>query len=295
MELRHLRYFDAVATEGNFGRAARRLRIAQPPLSRQIQALERELGFLLIDRSKRTVELTPAGEVFRDHAQRVLAMVESAVVEARRAHRGETGRIVIGYMASLAYSGIAELLKAYRIRFPEVQIGLRELPPQHQIDLLRQGHLDVGFTRGPVDDPALRGETVFREPIVAVMSADHPLAKRRQIGLDALARESFVTFPRDRAPAFYDNVLAMCRAAGFSPAIAQEAPYLDLLSLVAAGFGVSLVPDGARWMHREGLVFLPITGDPVTEVVAAWRADDRTSTVQELLSLVRRLGIGRSK
>src|SRR5262245_32624600 len=147
MELRHLRYFIAVAEEGHFGRAARRLRIAQPPLSRQLQALEEELGFALIDRRRRA--LTPAGEAFLPSAREVFDALDRAVTSARRAARGESGRIRVGFPSSIAISGLTELLRAFRIRSPGVEVVLREMPPQPQIDALKTGGIDVGFLRAP--------------------------------------------------------------------------------------------------------------------------------------------------
>lgn len=293
MELRHLRYFEAVADEGHFGRAAKRLHMAQPPLSRQIQQLEQELELQLFDRTRRRADLTPAGLVFREHARSVLAAVDAAVVAARRAARGETGRIVVGYLSSLAYSGIAGLLRAFHTRFPEVEIALRELGPQPQIDAIKTGLIDVGFTRAPLADDALASESIRREPLVVALAEDHRLAKRPRIALEALARDPFILFPRPRSPAFYDQLIALCQAHGFSPTVAQEAPHLDILSLVAAGFGVAIMPDSARHLRREGLVFRPIVGGPMTELVMAWRASDRSPTVHEFRALARDHGLGK--
>src|SRR5262245_59259874 len=145
MDLRHLRYFTAVAEEKHFARAARRLRIAQPPLSRQIQELEGDLGFSLFDRSSRRVELSPAGEAFLSHVRRAFEALGLAVKQARRASVGELGRVVVGYISSLAYSGIIELIRAFHARFPSVELALREMAPQDQIDALRDGRLDIGF------------------------------------------------------------------------------------------------------------------------------------------------------
>jgi DNA-binding transcriptional LysR family regulator len=285
MELRHLRYFLAVAEEGHFGRAARRLRIAQPPLSRQVQALEEELGFPLFDRKRRA--LTPAGETFVRSAREVFDAVDRAVVSARRAARGETGRIRVGFLSSIAISGLAELLRAFRIRSPGVEVALRELPPQHQIDALKAGQIDVGFLRAPLDDPALRAETVRTEELVIALPADHPFAGDKRIALSKLAREPFVSFPRARGPAFFDQLMRLCHDAGFTPHIVQEAAQLDLLNLVAAGFGVAIVPASLRKMRAGGLVFRPIVGAPKTDLLVAWRPDLSSAVVDEFLAAVR--------
>ena len=293
MDLRHLRYFVAVAEERHFGRAAKRVRIAQPPLSRQIKRLETELGFTLFDRSRRRVELTSAGATLLTHARRVFDAVDLATREAKRASLGETGRIVVGYLSSLAYSGLTELLRAFRTRYPSVEVALRELPPAEQIDALKDGRIDVGFVRGPVDDAALTTECVRKEPLVVALPADHPLATRGRIALEVLTNEPFVIFPRNRGPAFFDHLMSLCRKAGFTPRIVQEAPQLDLLSLVAAGFGVAILPSSIRELRRDGLAFREIAGSPSTEVLVAWRTGGMTPVLQGFLELVKRSGLRR--
>lgn len=291
MDLRHLRYFATVAEERHFGRAAQRLHIAQPPLSRQIQDLEAELGFPLFDRSRRRVELTPAGAVFLTHIRRVFEALDLGMHEAKRASVGETGRVVVGYPSSLAYSGITEILRAFRTRFPSVELSLREMPPQEQIEALKEGWLDVGFVRGPLDDASLGHQCVRREPLVVVLPEDHPLASHKRISLKQLAREPFVAFPRQRGPAFFDQIIALCQDAGFSPRIVQEAPQLDIVSLVAAGFGVSILPESIRNVRRQGLVFRPIVGSPTTNLLLVWRADDDSPALEGFLSFVRQVGV----
>jgi DNA-binding transcriptional LysR family regulator len=287
MELRHLRYFVAVAEERHFGRAAQRLRIAQPPLSRQIQMLESELGFALFDRSRRKVELTAAGAVLLDHARRIFEAIDLAVHEAARASKGESGRLVVGYPSSLAYSGLTELLRAYRARFPEVEVVLREMPPQHQIDALKRSEIDVGFIRGRFVEPTIASECVRREPLVVALPAEHPLAGRARIKLAQLALDPFVIFPRDRGPVFFDQIVSMCHDAGFTPRITQQAPQLDLVSLVAAGFGVSIVPESLRLLGRDGITFRPLVGAPVSELLAAWRSGEPSPAVHEFVAIVR--------
>src|SRR6187397_1931963 len=189
MELRHLRYFVAVAEELHFGRAAQRLGIAQPPLSRQIHDLELELGFALFERIRPRIALTEAGRVLYGHARSTLTGLELGVREARSTHLGERGRVSVGYPSSLAYSGLTELLRALRARFPGVEVGLRELPPSGIVDALKARQLD---------DAELTVERVRRESLLVAMPADHPLAKKKRIALGALAGEPFVFFPRER-------------------------------------------------------------------------------------------------
>jgi DNA-binding transcriptional LysR family regulator len=285
MELRHLRYFLAVAEEGHFGRAARRLRIAQPPLSRQMQALEDELGLSLFDRKRRV--LTPAGEAFLESAPGVFEALDRAVMSARRAARGETGRIRVGFPSAIAISGLAEVLRAFRARSPGVEVALSEMPPQHQIDALKAGRLDVGFLRAPLDDAALRAERVSTEELVVAMPRDHALTAHKRIPLSALAREPFVSFPRARGPAFFDHLMRLCHEAGFTPRIVQEATQLDIVNLVAAGFGVAIVPASLRKVRGAGLVFRPIVGAPKTDLLLAWRPDNTSAILGAFIAVVR--------
>jgi DNA-binding transcriptional LysR family regulator len=295
MELRHLRYFSAVAEERHFGRAARRLHIAQPPLSRQIQALEVELGVTLFDRSTRRVELTAAGEALLRHARRITEELELAVREARRAANGQIGRITVGYPSSLAFSGLVELLRAFRARAPRVDVALREMAPQEQIDALKSATIDVGFIRGPIDEAGLAVKAIRKEPLVCALPFGHRLRHARRVALGDLAKDDFVSFPRPRGPAFFDLLMALCRAAGFTPRIVQEAPQLDIVSLVAAGFGVALVPASLKKLRRPGIVFRPLsvpgTPRPMTELSVAWRPDDASPVLADFLELVTRQGL----
>lgn len=292
MELRHLRYFLAVAEERHFGRAARRLRIAQPPLSRQIQDLEGELGFLLFDRTRRRVELTPAGTALLPHARHVFEAIDLALADARRAAAGQIGRITVGYPSSVAFSGLPELVRAFRARSPAVDVALREAPPQDQIDGLRTGHIDVGFIRGPLHDlDDLATRLVLREPLMAALPSGHPLAKRVRLRLSELSEESFISFPRRRGPAFFDFILRACNDAGFTPRVVQEAPQLDMVSLVAAGFGVAILPASLRGSRRPGAIFRPISDAPPTELFVAWRPGDSSPVLRDFLDVVREVGM----
>jgi DNA-binding transcriptional LysR family regulator len=293
MELRHLRYFVTLAEELHFGRAAQRLHIQQPPLSRQIQLLEAELGFPLFERSRRRVELTPAGRALLGRARQVFDALDAAIHDARSASEGESGRLVVGYPSSLAYSGLTELLRAFRTRFPAVELSLRELSPGEQIDALKAGGLDVGFVRSAIDDPALGAELVRRESLMVVLPDDHRLAAQRTIPLQALRHEPFVMFPRARGPAFFDQLMGLCHAAGFTPQIVQEAPQLDIISMVAAGFGVSIMPSSMRNFRRPGLSFRAIVGAPQVELSIVWRHQNLSPALHKFLDLVRVLGVDR--
>jgi DNA-binding transcriptional LysR family regulator len=295
MELRHLRYFVAVAEERHFGRAARRLQIAQPPLSRQIQALERELGFDLFDRRARRVELTPGGEALLTHVRGVFDSLEEGIQAARRAAKGETGRISVGYPSSLAYSGLTDLLRAFRARSPEVDVVVHEMPPQESLSALRERRIDVGFVRASVDDPLISAERVRREPLMVALPADHPLASRKRIALSLLANEPFVSFPRARGAAYFDQIMRLCHAAGFTPRIVQEAVQLDMASLIAAGFGVGIVPASMQEAARSGMTLRPIVGSPKTELFVAWRSNDASPVLRDFLAVVRDVDLQRRK
>jgi DNA-binding transcriptional LysR family regulator len=288
MELRHLRYFVAVAEELHFGRAAARLRIAQPPLSRQIQALEGELGFQLFERTHRQVTLTAAGVTLLEHTRRLFDSIEHAIHEARRASEGQTGRIVVAYPSSFASSGLTELVRDFRARYPDVEVALRELPPQKQVEGIRDRSVDVGFVRAPLDEPDLLSELVRSEPLVVALPTGHPFAARKIIALGLLAKEPFVLFPRQRGPAYFDELMRLCHAAGFTPRIVQEAPQLDIMSLVAAGLGVSILPSSIRRTRRAGIVLRPIVGGPRTELRVAWLARSASPALRGFLDVVRK-------
>lgn len=295
MELRHLRYFVAVAEETHFGRAAERLGIAQPPLSKQMQDLEHELGFSLFDRSKRPVQLTAAGAALLLHARTILEAVEIGVRETRRAGAGHSGRVSIGYPPALAYSGLTEVLRAFRERSPEVAIVVHEMAPAEQTEALKRGDVDVGFIRSPLHEPQLASENIRSEKLVLALPADHRLAVRERIALGAVAREPFVFFPRARGPGFFDFLMGVCRDSGFTPRIVQEAPQIDVLALVAAGFGLSILPDSVREFRRADIVLRPIIGSPTTELRLVWRSGDASPAVLRFIETVRRVGVKRGR
>src|SRR5262245_26825869 len=192
MELRHLRYFVVVAEELHFRRAAERLHMSQPPLSQQIRALEAEVGATLLLRNQRKVELTAAGAAFLERAREILAAVEDAALEARRVQRGEVGRLAIGFVGSAMYSFVPDLLRAFRERYPDIQLRLQELGTSEQLRQLENGRLDVGFMRTPSTRPELRAETVLEERVVAALPDAHPLAARARLRLTDLEGQPLV-------------------------------------------------------------------------------------------------------
>lgn len=218
-----MRYFVAVAEELHFGRAAKRVHVVQPALSQQISRLEEELGVRLLKGTKRKVELTEAGQVFLERARDTLAQAETAAEDARRAALGQTGRWVLAFVGLATYSVLPDILSAYRKSYPGVELVLHELTSMEQIKRLREGAIQAGFVRPPVDDESLCSETVEREPVVVILPEGHPLADRDAVRLEDLASEPFVMVPRSREPNLYDLYISMCRQAGFSLHIAQEA------------------------------------------------------------------------
>ncbi|WP_374439655.1 LysR family transcriptional regulator [Pseudomonas panipatensis] len=259
MELRHLRYFIAVAEELHFGRAAQLLGISQPPLSQQIQALEEEVGALLLERTNRRVALTEAGRLFLDESRQVLAQVDRAVLLARRAHQGELGELRIGFTASAPFtSTIPRSIHAFRQAYPEVHLDLQEMSSRQVVEALQEERLQVGVIRSFALPESLVAVELFSEPLVAVLRDDHPLARDSIDGLEiaALAGEPFVFFPRSYGTGLYDQLLALARLAGFSPRIAQEAgEAMTIIGLVAAGLGVSMLPASFRRTRVDGVAY----------------------------------------
>jgi DNA-binding transcriptional LysR family regulator len=288
MELRHLRYAIAVAEELHFARAARRLRIAQPPLSQQIKALEQELGVRLFDRSHRRVTLTDAGAAFITEARRTVASAEHATDVARRAARGELGRLAVGYVASVSYELLPAILRAFRKRAPAVTLALAELSSAEQTRALVNGSLQVGFVRRPpAVEPGLAGTVVRKEPIVVALPRDHALASLRVLRVRDLERVPFVLFPARPRPSWADVTIDLCRRAGFEPQIGQEAIEMaPALSLVAAGMGVALVPGPLRAMRLPGVMFRPLTPAPTTELVLVRRAEPPSEVLSLFLDVV---------
>jgi DNA-binding transcriptional LysR family regulator len=291
-ELRHLRYFVAVAEELHFGRAARRLGIAQPPLSQQIRQLEERLGVSLFSRTSRQVALTPAGEALLRGARRALAEVGLATAAARRAATGETDALRVAYTDSAALSVLPGAIRRFRDALPSVHLDLVEGSTAAQVDAVVRDLVDLAVVRGPVVQPALRTEVVLRESFLVALPESHPLAGLADIELRALAGEPMVLFPRHLAPEFHDTIVALCRAADFTPLIEYEgAEYQTILSLVAAGLGVSLVPRSVGNLQRRGVVYRPIPdAPPRAEIAAVYRAENWSRSRDAMLAALRSVG-----
>ena len=299
MELRHLRYFVAVAEELNFGRAAERLRIAQPPLSRQIRDLERELGTPLFERVPRGVELTPAGRAFLPEARLTLAQAERAQRTAERAARGEIGRLRVGFVEAVSDAGVLpDVLGFFRLHLPNIGLSLFEMDSLQQVEAFRDGRIDLGILHGaPGEVEAwLRAERVYGEPFVVAVPETHPLATRPRASLRDFAAEPFLLFPRHVGPAMYDDLIARCRAAGFSPRVVQEvAGWHTLAGLVSAGVGVSFVPRSLGQLQRPGVAYRPVRDLGVEmEISAAWKPGDRSPVRERFVTALRAVARARS-
>ncbi|OWW20662.1 LysR substrate-binding domain-containing protein [Noviherbaspirillum denitrificans] len=290
MELRHLRYFVAVAEELSFTRAAERLHIGQPPLSQQIQALEAEIGVTLLDRSRRWVRLTEPGRLFLEDARRILALSSGAAETARRAQRGEAGELRIGFTRSIPYTPIfPAIINAYRKQFPEVSLRLQDMTTKQQAAALKDGALDLGFMR-PLDAASPEGlelTVLARDGFAAVLPADHRLVGKASIAIGELRDEDFVMFPYDDGTTLTPRIIALCREAGFEPRLVMEAREAAAIGgLVAAGCGVSVLPAVLGSMGIQGACFRPLKGKGATaNLVLARRRGDGSALVKAFLGI----------
>lgn len=295
MELRHLRYFIAVAEEKHVTRAAERLGMQQPPLSQQIRALERELDVQLFRRKPRGVELTDAGMALLADARAILLHIDHAFATTKRTARGEQGRIAVGFTSSTPFHPfVPRMVRAYREAFPLVSLTLEEGGTMELIDDLRHERLDAAFVRTPIaNQRGLVVNLLLHEPMVLALPRVHALAQGRSKGipLKALASETFIVYRRHSGPGLYDAILSACNAAGFSPCVGQEAPRIvSTLNLVAAGIGISLVPESLQRMRMDGVVFRSVAGiaPPKAPLYLASRRGETSATVGRFLQLVRR-------
>jgi DNA-binding transcriptional LysR family regulator len=291
VELRLLRSFVAVAEERHFGRAAERLHMAQPPLSQQIRRLEAQLGVTLLRRTTRSVELAPAGEVLLARAREILAAVDSAAEDTLRAARVEFGRLAGGFTGSATYALLPQVAAALRGALPGVVLDLRgELLTPAQVEGLLAGTLDLGLLRPPVRERDLAVEVVRREPLVAVLPEAHRLAGHETVPLEELAAEPFVVYPSHFRSVVHDAVEEACAAHGFLPRVALEvSETATLVSFVAAGLGVSLVPESVRHMTVHGAVYRPLSREVAeVELALAWRHQDASAVLERALEVVRR-------
>jgi len=289
MELRHLKYFVAVAEEAHFGRAARRLFIYQPPLSRQIRDLEEEVGVVLLERGRDGVRLTDAGRQFLEGARQTLVQAERTVALAKNAAEGKSGFLSIGYIPTGDLGVIPKVLLPFRKRYPRIELELRSLAVTPQIEELRRERIHLGFLRLPVHAPDLRIEHVHSESLLVALQEGHPLSRRSRVSLSQLASEDFLVFPRRLAPTYYDEIISFFRKAGFSPKIGHEVESLQTqLALVSAGLGFALLPASVREIRRSGVVYRDLA-EPFLKVDMAVATLDRkpSENLQRFLDVVR--------
>jgi DNA-binding transcriptional LysR family regulator len=298
MELRPIRYFLAVAEELHFTRAAEKMNVAQPALSRQIRQLEEEIGAKLLERTNRRVALTPAGDVFRTRALIVIDQMNRAAAEAGQAGRGEGGSLSIGFVSAAVWGVLPEMLRHFRGKIPGADIELREIEPSDQLRDIHERHLDVGMMHAVLDQPDLSSVVIGRDRLILALPEKHEAAKKATVPLKSVAEETFLIPKRHATAGFHELAITACKEAGFVPARMQATRLLQTaVALVAGGVGVALVPESFRDnLKVRGVVYRPITGKtPVAELIAVWRTDNKSALLarfrQELEAVLRRTGV----
>jgi DNA-binding transcriptional LysR family regulator len=288
MELRPLRYFVTVAEELHFGRAAERLQITQPALSKQIAGLERELGVQLFARTKRTVQLTVAGQVFREQAKQLLDQAQAAIQLTKRTARGEFGQLTIGFTATATYTMLPTLLRQFRDRFPSVELNLQALSTEAQVAALNERKMDLAFLHPPIDERGLKLHPILEEQFLVVLPKNHPLLDYTTIPVAALTNEAFIIHPRQEGPMLYDGFIRYFEQFGIQPNIVKESISLQTrVCLVAAGMGITFVSECVQPIVGTDVVCRPLADSPMTlKFAAAWRQDFTAPTLQEFLAVL---------
>jgi DNA-binding transcriptional LysR family regulator len=294
MELRHLRYFVAVGEEQHYGRGAQRLRVAQPALSRQIQALEAEVGFKLFDRLSRGVKLSTAGKLFLEEARRILQQVDDATKRAKRVASGQSGTLRAGFIESMSWHGVVpDSFRQFREHQPDAELQIKPLSSLEQIQAVRSGQLDAGFlfTIATIDRELAQLDIAMVNLMLAVPRG-HPLAKSKALRLRDLSSASFIWFPRRESPLFYDRLMHACFRGGLkSPRIVQEGlNEATILSLVSCGLGVAFVSSATRWRCPESVALVSVTDLKLPLPFALiWRKDNDSPLLARFVENVRRL------
>jgi LysR family transcriptional regulator, benzoate and cis,cis-muconate-responsive activator of ben and cat genes len=279
MEIRHLRYFVTVARERNFTRAAEKLHIAQPPLSRQIQQLEEEVGMVLLDRDSRPLRLTEAGRLLYEHAAQVLERFDDLRTMMRRFREAERPRYVIGFVASTIYAALPALIRRFRAETPGLDVSLVEMASLEQIAALKDGRIDVGFGRIRLDDPVVRRDVLREERLVVALPLSHPLLEQEgPLSFAELAAEPLILYPRVPRPSYADQVISIFRDRGLEPHIAHEARELQTaIGLVAAEVGICIVPTSVQRLRRDDVVYRELIEQNITSpIIMSRRANDRS-------------------
>lgn len=289
IELRHLRSFIVVAEEGNIGRAAIRLNISQPPLTRQIHQLEAELGVQLLLRTPHGVELTSAGELFIEEARNIYSLVKQATERTQRAGEGKLGRLDLAIFGSGIFRDIPQLLLNFRQHYPDVHVVLHTMDKAQQIEALRQRRIDAGFNRLLPTLPDLATQLIVKEKLLLAVNTNHPLAQLDELKFKAIANVPLIVFPSGARPNFIDKVYELCHKQGFSPTVAQEVGDVSTaIALVASGFGVSLVSEAACVLTLPNVVYKPLThlpADAEVDLTCIYRANDQSSVLTAFLEV----------
>lgn len=286
MELRQLQYFLAVAEELNFSRAAERLRITQPPLSLQIQNLEKELGIPLFYRNNRHVELTEAGALFFNEVSKIFDHLHRAIENAQRTHHGEIGTLKVGFVGSATYDILPSVLREFRTLYPDVQVHLFEMSTPAQVQALRDKEIDIGVLRPPVHSDALYTKTVSTIPCVLAVPKQHPLLEKENVSLSDLSPYPFVMLSRKTWAGLYNEILALC-----NPIIQQEAlEFQTVIGLVAAGLGIAVVPQSAMNLHAQDVVYLSLSNQlPIASMGVSWRRNDQSPLVKAFIEIAKEM------
>lgn len=290
MELRHLRYFCAVAEWRGFNRAARALHVSQSAISEQLLDLEQEIGVSLLNRSRRQISLTPEGGIFLDEARRILAAVNRAIESTQRSARGEIGPLAVSFLVWGTGTFFPAIIREFRSLYPGIRLSLTEMTPAQQSEALVSGSIDIGFTRPLLSpyDRLLRSEILYVDPLIAVLAVDHPLAGR-PLRLATLADEPFIVCDRNLSPTLFDKITATCAQAGFSPRITQASHDLaSVLTLVQAGEGVTLIPSSLQHYRFNDLSYCRLI-EPVgaVELVMAWSPEREGGIQKAFLDFMR--------
>lgn len=286
--LTQFRYFRALAETGHFGRAAQRLHMSQPPLSRQIAALEHELGVKLFERTPKGVTLTAAGVQFLTDSRDVLQLVDQASRNASATARGEAGQFTMGFTMSAAYSTVPSLTRRYQRAFPDVALRVREMMPNAMASELRDGSIDAAISFAGAGPSPFQTHVLLREPLLMALPEQHPLARSRKLKLENLSQERFLITPREQVPVLYDAIVQRCEAAGFTPVIGLEV-YLQqtIVNFVAEGLGIAMVPTSMQRSQIPGVRFKPIDAPPIVDQVLMWSEANRNPCLTGFLKTVR--------
>lgn len=286
MDFRHIKYFIAVAEELNIGRAALKLHLSQPPLTRQIKQLEDELGVQLFQRNPRGVELTQVGEMFYAEAKNIRSLLDSAVERTSRAGQGKLGRLDIAFFGSAIFSAISQILQHFRKNYPDVNVALHAMTKQEQIQALRQKRITVGITRLPANFPDISSQTIINEDLYIAVCTSSPLSKKKAISLRELSGQQLIVFPNSGRPNFADRVMKICSSNGFTPSISHVVADANFgVALVAAGYGICLVPASVANLNLPNVVYIPIKERPMVDLSCVYRSDDQSPLLAAFLSV----------